>query len=178
MAIENEVKLLGVDVNEIREFLLKNKIHRDQLINFRRVIFDTIPVDNNAWIRLRTDGSTTSLTYKKSQSNTIDGMHEIETITGNFDDTRQILTAAGLKARNYQENRREVYNGFDCMITIDFWPLIPPYVEIEAASKEQVEACLLKFTGLYERATSNSTESVYQSYGIDLRSIDSLTFRQ
>lgn len=177
MATENEIKLLGVDVEKVKKFLEAENIPCDEVLNYKREVFDTIPIDENAWIRLRSDGKKTTLTYKKSHADTIDGMQEIEVVTDSFDDTKDLLTAAGLKARNYQENRREVYHGFDCMITIDYWPLIPAYVEIEAETKERVESCLAKFEGLYESTTSNSTEAVYQANGIDLRSIDNLVFK-
>ncbi|HRJ06246.1 MAG TPA: CYTH domain-containing protein [Candidatus Saccharibacteria bacterium] len=178
MSIENEIKLLGVDVKKVQDFLRDNGVAVDEVLNYRRVVFDTVPTDENAWIRLRTDGHMTTLTYKKTYANAIDGTEEIEVKTDDFERTKSILTAAGLKPRNYQENKREVYHVYDCMITIDFWPLIPPYVEIEGDSVERVQACLDKFEGLYESTTSDSTESVYQSHGIDLRSIDSLTFKK
>lgn len=176
MNTENEIKLLGIHEDAVRSFLKQNNIECEATLEFKRVIFDTIPADKDAWIRLRTDGNETTLTYKKSTSDTIDGMQEIEVVTDSFDNTKQLLSSAGLTPRNYQENRREVYHAFGCMITIDFWPLIDPYVEIEAETKEEVEACLSKFEGLYESATSNSTQTLYEAKGIDLRSIDSLTF--
>lgn len=176
MAIENEIKLLGIDVKKIRKFLESENITQDKVLNYKRVVFDIVPSDNSAWIRLRSDGKTTTLTYKKSHTDTIDGMQEIEVTTDSFDDTKRLLLAAGLPARNYQENRREVYHAFGCMITIDHWPRIPAYVEIEAETKELVKACLAKFSGLYKSTTSNSTEAVYQANGIDLRSINNLFF--
>lgn len=176
MATENEIKLIGVDTNKIKNFLTREGVALHESLQYRRVIFDTIPHDESAWIRLRSDGTITTLTYKKSHTDTIDGMQEIEVGTTDFDGTKNLLSAAGLRARNYQENNREVYHGFDCMITIDYWPLIPPYVEIESDTKEKVEACLKKFEGLYDSTTSSSTEAVYKKYGIDLRAINTLTF--
>lgn len=177
MNIEHEIKLLGIDPKSIQKFLNQEGINLSEELNFRRVVFDTIPSSENAWIRLRTDGVKTTLTYKNSQSDAIDGMQEVEVTTDSFESTKDILSNAGLKPRNYQENNREVYYGFGCMITIDYWPLIPPYVEIEADTKDLVEKCLQKFEGLYEKTTSQSTEVVYREHNIDLRSIDKLTFK-
>lgn len=176
MNIENEIKLLGINESKIKDFLTQQGVELQESLSYKRVVFDTIPFDKNAWIRLRTDGSKTTLTYKNSTADTIDGMQEVEVVTDNFDDTKQILTLAGLKPRNYQENKREVYYAFNCMITIDYWPLIPAYVEIESETKENVQACLERFEGLYETTSSKPTEDVYRMHGIDLRSIDSLTF--
>lgn len=56
----------------------------------------------------------------------------------------------------------------DAELEIDEWPLIPPYLEIEAASAEAVRrvASLLG----YDEAllTSENTTKVYRRYGIDL----------
>lgn len=176
MATEHEIKLLGIDEAAIKTFLQRENIELSENLEYKRVVFDTIPSNESAWIRLRTDGKKTTLTYKNSTADTIDGMQELEVETESFEGTIEILKLAGLTPRNYQENKREVYYAFDCMITVDYWPLIPPYVEIEAESKELVERCLQRFKGLYENTSSKPTEFVYKTHGIDLRAIDSLKF--
>lgn len=174
MAKEIELKLLGVAPQEIRKFLTANKATFDAVYNFKRVIFDVVPTTKDAWIRLRTDGQTTTLTYKNIHSDEIDGTEEIEIIVDSFTETKSLLEKSGLVSRNYQENIREQYFWQDCQITIDSWPMLDPYVEIESTSKELVNNCLAKFSGLYSSTTTDSTDKLYTDKGIDLRSMAEL----
>ena len=176
MAIEYEVKLLGVDVDKIRNMLSENGAVKGKSLNFRRVIFDTTPIDKNAWVRLRTDGDFTSLTYKRTVSRAIDGTEEIEVSVDSFDHTRELLEKSGLSSRNYQENRRELFYWNDCEISIDTWPMLEPYVEIESTNTESVESCVARFSGLYQETTTDSTDKLYDRIGVDLKGIAQLRF--
>lgn len=176
MTVECEIKLLGINPKAIRNFFAEQGAKCQARLNFKRVIFDTMPVDPNAWIRLRSNGDETTLTYKKIHSKAIDGTEEIETTIGNFEKMKDLLQKAGLDSRNYQENTREVYKWMDCEITIDSWPLLDPYVEVEAANKAIVEECVKKLNGLYKTSTTESTDSLYEKQGINLRSITELKF--
>lgn len=176
MAIEYETKLLGIDPNKIRGMLLKNGATKGESLNFRRIIFDTIPADNNAWVRLRTDGSHTTLTYKKTMTRSIDGTEEIEVNVDDFDHARELLERCGLSSRNYQENKRELFYWYDCEISIDTWPLLDPYLEIESTNTESVEKCLAKFSGYYKEVTTDSTDKLYNRIGLDIKKITQLKF--
>ena len=56
---------------------------------------------------------------------------ELETVVGDFDVMNDILKELGYNYRNYQENYRIIYSLDDVEISIDSWPLIPTYAEIE-----------------------------------------------
>lgn len=61
-------------------------------------------------------------------------------------------------------------------MAIDSWPLIPPYMEIEAESKDRViqTAELLGFDE--SDLTTEGSHAVYRRYGIDLAAIPDLRF--
>ena len=176
MAIEHEIKLLDIDVDGITAFFSSVGVSKESSLFFKRNIFKTVDDDKDAWIRLRTDGNKTTLSYKKSVSNAVDGMMEIEITVSDYDSTRELLLATGLKSRSYQENKRDVYQWMGCEISIDYWPRIPAYLEIEGSSVEMVEKCLKELEKFSKKTTSLSTEKVYRSYGIDLASIPELKF--
>ncbi len=176
MAIEYEIKLLGINPDKIRNMLLDRGATKGELLSFRRVIFDTIPLDNNAWVRLRTDGSHTTLTYKKTVSSSINGTEEIEISVDNFDHTRELLERSGLSSRNYQENKRELFYWQDCEISIDTWPMLDPYLEIESKDTESVEKCLAGFSGYYTETTTDSTDKLYSHIGLDIKDMPELKF--
>ena len=71
-----------------------------------RKTFDLIIPQQNSWLRLRTNGETTTLTVKEINSAKIDGTKEAEVVVDDFDEMDTILTKIGLKSNKYQENKR------------------------------------------------------------------------
>lgn len=83
----------------------------------------------------------------------------------------------GHEPRSYQENSRINYEGMNCVVSIDSWPQIPPYVEIEATNSDDVKKCMDALSlGAGVESTSLSTEQVYKRYGINLSDIKELKF--
>lgn len=179
MHIENEIKILNIDPIAVEKKLKSLGFKPSGQLNFRRYVYDVAPVNPNAWIRLRTDGKQTTLTFKESLKDTVNGMKEIEIIVDDFDETNELLKAIGHQPRNYQENSRINYEGMNCMVSIDSWPQIPPYMEIEANDADDVKKCMETLSAIITpETTSLSTEEVYRQYGIDLAAIKELRFKK
>ena len=107
----------------------------------------------------------------------IDGTMELETVVGDFDVMNDILRELGYSYRNYQENYRIIYLMDDVEISIDSWPLIPTYVEIEGKTNEDVVMALEKLGYTLDDATTLDVTSIYNEiYGIDLLKIKELKF--
>lgn len=177
MHTENEIKVLDIDLKKAEKKLLDLGFERTEEMAYRRHIYDVVPVNPNAWVRLRTDGKKTTLTFKESLKDSVDGMKEIEVTVDDFDETYEILRAIGHEPRSYQENSRTNFEGMNCTVSLDCWPLIPPYMEIEADTAEDVTKCLEALSELVTSdKTSLSTEKVYKRYGIDMSSIKELRF--
>lgn len=143
----------------------------------KRYVYDFNPVVSNKWIRLRTNGEKTTLAIKEIKDrNVIDGVDELEIVVEDFEKTNFILNKLGYKARNYQENYRKVYLLKNTEISIDSWPLIPTYAEIEGKNNEDVMEVLelLKDSG---KETTLDVDSIYKEiYGIDMKQIVELKF--
>jgi len=80
----------------------------------------------------------------------------------------------GFTPKSYQENRRTSFTLAGAHLEIDEWPRIPPYLEIEADTREDV----LRVAGLLgyreDHLTAANTVDVYAGYGIDLGGIREL----
>ncbi len=177
MQIEHEIKILDIDPVATEQKLLSLGFIRKKTLYYRRFVYDTAPKKPSAWIRLRTDGAVATLTFKESLQDTIDGMKEIEIIVDDFDRTNELLTAAGHAPRNYQENKRIQFESKNCTASLDFWPQIPPYLEIESSDTGKVQQCLEDLAQLVRTTTTSlPTDAVYQKYGIDLSVIKELRF--
>lgn len=170
---EYEIKVLGVDTKALRTILKKLGFDETPRFLFRRRVYE---FPDGGWIRLRTNGDKTTLTYKKSNSDSIDGMTEVEVSVSDFEKTDQILQLANINPKNYQENFRTEFTNGEVEVTIDEWPLIEAYVEIEGSSVAEVEN-YIKQLGLEKYTqTSKPTSYVYELNGIDLQSINELRF--
>ena len=61
-------------------------------------------------------------------------------VVDDFDKAAEMLGKLHFyEKRFYQENKRELHKLGDTEFAIDSWPKIPPYLEIESTSKEEVE---------------------------------------
>ena len=112
----------------------------------QRYVYDFNPAIESKWIRLRTNGSKTTLTIKDLNAKTIDGTKELEIEVDDFDKTNQILEELGYKHRGFQQNKRTQYKLDGVEIDLDRWPLIPEYLEIEGENEQAIYDCLDKST--------------------------------
>lgn len=167
MNIEFEVKVLDINTERLKAKLSDLGAEYKGSFNFKRYIF--ILNDENSWIRLRTDGSNHTLTYKKAVNDAIDGVEEVEVNVSNFSKTKSILQKCGLSIKSYQENSRELYTLDDVEVTIESWPNIPPYAEIEGKSKFAVEQMIDKLQFANDKLTSKPVSEIYKHYGLSLQ---------
>lgn len=177
---EYELKVLEIDIEAMKSRL--NKIGATYIWtkNFKRYVYDAKPKEYWRWLRLRTDWSSTELTFKHIvDESAIDWIKEREVKVDNFAMTNLLLEQLWYKPKAFQENIRISYSFNKCDLEIDQWPWIPPYLEIEWSNKSSVEETL-KLLELWDAfVTSDNTTKIYQRYGIDnLESIPHLSFEK
>ncbi|WP_280366652.1 class IV adenylate cyclase [Nocardia wallacei] len=177
MDIEFEAKILDIDPAAVAAAIESAGGQRTtDTALMRRYVYDVTPGDASRWIRLRDTGSGASLTVKEIRHDGIDGTDEVEVEVSSFDDSNELLNRLGFRARSYQENRRTSFVLAGGRLEIDEWPLIPPYLEIEADSHEEVVriAALLGYGE--DDLTGENTVKVYARHGIDLMSLNKVSF--
>lgn len=178
MEKERELTILDIDIEDFINTLESLGAQKQGEFLQRRYVFDVKPVNPNKWIRLRTNGKKTTLTIKEiKDKNSIEGTNELEIVVDDFDKTNEILNELGYESRNYQENYRRVYLFENTEISIDSWPLIPTYAEIEGKTNEDVEKVLKLVNKKEYKVTTFDVESIYREiYGIDIMKIKELKF--
>jgi len=178
MKTEYEVKVLNINVDNIIERLESlGAIKKGEYFQ-RRYVYNFNPKIEGKWIRLRSNGEVTTLTIKDSQENSISGTKELEIIVEDFDKMNLILNELGYKNELYQENKRIRYILDDVEFDIDFWPLIPTYLEIEGQNEDVVKK-YIKILELEDYdITSETVSKVFARYGLNLESYDVLKFEE
>ena len=175
--IEYEVRVLEINKDEIINKLnaLNAKLIEDSFQ--RRYVYDFNPVNPNKWIRLRTNGITTTLTIKDVTDKTIDGTKELEIVVDDFDNTNKVLHELGYNPKGLQENKRIKYDLNGVEVDIDTWPLIPTYLEIEGKNEEEVYKTL-ELLGIDKSSvTTLDVQTIYKDvYNIDIIANPNLSF--
>ena len=141
---EFEAKFYPVNKEEYRKKLLdigaKLGIPERKMI---RVVADgrSSPIlEKNGYIRVRDEGNLIRLSLKMTadQSGKLSDQKEIDVEVSDFEKTKKILEATGIVFNRRQETLREEWIYKNAQITIDTWPGLDTYSEIEAGSEEEV----------------------------------------
>lgn len=179
MNIEYEVRVLEIDKDNLVKRLERLGAKKVGEYFQKRYVYDTVEKSDGKWLRLRTNGTKSTLTYKSVEKDAIDGTKEVEIVVDDFERTNELLEKIGIYSRNYQENKRIQYFLDDVEIDIDTWPFIPTYVEIEGKNEESVYKILDKLELDKSKVTTLDVQSVYEKiYNIDIKEYKILKFEQ
>ncbi len=177
MNTEYEIRVLEIDKDKLIKRLNELNAKFIGEFNQKRYVYNIIPKTDGRWLRLRTNGKKTTLTYKSVEKNSIDGTKELEIEVEDFEKTNSLLELVGVKNKGYQENNRIQYILDGVEIDIDSWPLIPTYVEIEGENEESVLNILKKIAIDDKKVTTLDVQSIYKEiYNIDITEINILKF--
>lgn len=168
MKTEIEAKFLNINQDEIRSKLKEiGAILKYPERLMKRKVFD-YPDERlrkeGAWVRVRDEGDgEITLSYKKLVDRTLYGTKEITLDVSNFETMCDFLQACGFDSKSYQETKREKWILGTSEITIDTWPWIPTFVEIESETEEEIHRVsnLLGFD--WAKALHGSVETAYQA---------------
>ena len=181
MKHEYEAKFLAVDVAGLQAKLTElGAVQAFPRTLLTRKIFENDALDGGAWLRLRDEGSRSTLTLKQvTDATTIDGTKEIETEVADLHAMADILRRLGLTEVRYQENYREEWRLGKVAFDFDTWPGLPPFLEIEGPDEASVRqaASLLELD--YSDARFGSVDEIYRSEaGRDILAEPTLLFAE
>ncbi|MEV7354255.1 class IV adenylate cyclase [Kitasatospora sp. NPDC091276] len=179
MKHEYEAKFLSVDVADLQAKLTAlGAVRSFPRTLLTRKIFENDALDGNQWIRLRDEGTRSTLTLKQvTDATTIDGTTEIETEVADLHAMAEILRRVGLREVRYQENYREEWCLGEVAFDFDTWPDLPTFVEIEGPDETSVRQAAALLDLDYSEARFGSVDEIYKSEaGRDILAESTLLF--
>ncbi len=170
MQTEYEATFPNINKDEIRERLKKEGaiLVRPEYLQ-KRVPF-YLPGRKNSessWLRVHDEGNRITLSLKIVDGDKIENQKELCLDVNNFDDAVKLLELVGCEPKSYQESKRELWKLNNVEITIDEWPFLEPYVEVEGHSEEEVKNVSQKIGFGWGQAKFCAVGTLYaEKYGI------------
>lgn len=168
MGNEIEATFYDIDKDEIRAKLkdLGAKLIYPEFL-MRRKVYDT---GRGSFARVRQEGNGVVMTYKSYTDDTvITGCKEVNVKVDDYDAANLFMQGIGMKLKADQDSYRELWELDGVEITIDTWPWIPTYIEVEGPSEDAVWAVSGKLGYSKEDAHFGSVDRVYNHYyGVDM----------
>lgn len=178
MNIEFEAKFFPIDKNDIKNKLVTagGKLLQQERLHRRMVYLLNEQKPAHTWLRVRDEGDKTTIALKEIiNSNQIDGVKELEIDASNFEKICTLFARLGLQSTSYQENLRETWKLDAAFITIDTWPGLEPFLEIEGNSIIHVTQVAKKLLLNVDQALFGAVSTVYEkAYNLTLNEFNSI----
>ena len=171
MQTEYEATFIKVDKDEVRKRfeLAGARLIKPEFLQ-KREVFD-LPLGHeipDGWLRVRDESDKITMSLKIVGGAKIEDQKELCLTVDNFIAATELLKSIGCPQKAYQESKRELWMMDGVEITIDEWPFLEPFVEIEAKTEAEVKkvSALLGFD--YSQAIFCSVDTLYsEKYNFD-----------
>lgn len=170
MYIEYEATFTDISKDEIREKLhsLGAELIRPEFLQ-KRVVFN-LPSGHEiegGWVRVRDEGDKITMSLKIVNGKAITDQKEICLEVSDLKQAVEMLKMIGCQEKAFQESKRELWNMDEVEITIDEWPFLEPFVEVEGSSEEVVKNVSDRLGFDWERAKFCAVGTLYaEKYSI------------
>jgi len=170
MAIEYEATFANINKDQVRARLQQAgaTLVKPEFLQ-KRLNFE-LPTGHEikgGWLRVRQEDDKTTMSLKIIDGDKIEDQQEICLYIDSFSEGINFLKSIGCEEKAYQESKREIWSLAGTEITIDEWPYLEPYVEIEGSSEEDVKKISTKLGFDYNKAIFGSVDIQYnKKYGL------------
>lgn len=165
MKKEIEATFLSVNKKSVRTKLIEaGFVLKIPEYMMRRKTFDFSHVapGRNKWGRVRQESDKVTMTVKEIRGTGIHDTYEVELIVNDFNSAAAFFEACDIPTKAFQENMREVWIRDGVEVTIDTWPGLKPFVEIEGLSEDIVRRVSGELGFDFKQAVFGSIDLVYE----------------
>lgn len=166
MEPEIEAVFIGIDKDALRDKLrsLGATCKIPERLMTRTVFKTSEPDGAHSFLRVRNEGDKVVVTYKKFINETATGVGELNLAVADYDKAVELFKHLHFHAKSYEESYRETWELDGAEIDIDTWPWLPPYVEVEGQSVENMTAVSEKLGFDIKDAIYDSVGGIYELY--------------
>lgn len=179
MHIEYEAVFTSIDPVQTRSVLQQSgaQLVRPEFMQTRSVF--TLPEGRDSksgWARVRDEGDKITMSVKSVIGEGIESQKEACVTVHSFTEAESLLIALGCVRKAYQETKRELWQLDGVEVTIDTWPFLEPFVEVEGKSEEVVRAVAEKLGFDWGQAKFCAVDTLYsEKYDISVDQINNRT---
>ena len=165
--MKNEIEATFLSVNKdsvrvrLKEIDFELKIP-EYMMRRKTFDFSRIAPGRNKWGRVRQESDRVTMTIKEVRGSGINDTYEIELTVNDFDTAVDFFEACDISAKAFQENTREIWKRDGVEVTIDTWPGLNPFVEIEGVNENVVREISHELGFDFEKAVFGSIDLVYE----------------
>lgn len=179
MKIEYEATFVNINKEGVRSRLKEvgAKLIKEEFLQ-KRTVFN-LPKNNEikgGWLRVRDEGDKITMSLKVVDGKEIENQKEVCLIVDDYQQAELLLTALGADKKAYQETKRELWILDEVEVTIDTWPFLEPFVEVEGKDNDVVRAVSEKIGFKWDEAKFCAVDTLYsEKYGISTHQINNET---
>lgn len=168
MQKEIEATFINIDPDVIRARLVElgaTQVSPERLM--KRTVFDFPDLrlqEVGGWIRVRDEAGKITTSYKQQNDETINGTIESQVTVDSFESMCAIYEHIGLRAKAYQETKRESWELNGVEVEIDTWPWVPTFVEVEGPNEQAVKDVADTLGLVWSTALHGDVTAVYKQY--------------
>ena len=179
--IEFEVTVPQIDIEGARRRLQKSGAVLQKNSHIQKNIVFGLPEERKikgGWMRVREESDRVTMSLKIIDGEKISDQQEYFFIAENTEDACKFLTLLGGVKKAEQEKRREIWMLGQCEVTIDEWPFLEPFLEVEGKNEEMVQEAV-EFLGYeYDKCQVCAVDVLYrEKYGVPEDIVDNHTPR-
>lgn len=164
---EIEAKILEVDTDKLRAKLEEIGVSKvfEENVKSEFYDFEDGRIEENGQIRLRTIGDNSFVTRKIDiDDDRAKVKEEIEFDVEEPDEVRKFLKSIGLEKIESGEKKRAKWHKNSVEYVIDWYPGIPPLMEIEAPSHQKLQKAFKKLGYEFEKTVDWGSTKLHEHY--------------
>src|SRR3989339_392082 len=161
MDIEYEATYKNINKDEVRERLRNVGAQFVQPEYLQKSLIFNMPKGHEVfggWVRVRDEGDRITMSFKVVSGDKLHDQKEINLKIDNFEEAQKFLIGIGCEQVSYQEKKRELWKLDGTEITIDEWPFLEPFVEVEGKSENEIKMVSERIGFDYSTAAFGSTD--------------------
>lgn len=165
MDIEYEATFPNVNKESIRQKLAQAgaTLVRPEFLQKRTTFsFPSGHEVKGGWARVRDEGNKITMSVKVVDGSNITDQKESCLTIDSFSEGVEFLKLLGCQEKAYQETKRELWILDGVEITIDEWPFLEPFVEVEGKSEAEVKAVAEKAGFIWSEAKFCVVGTLYE----------------